>query len=270
MSNPNPSVPSPYVREAGTGPSVVCIHANASSSTQWRSLMDLLSPTHRVLAPDCYGSGKSPEWLSDRKIRLDDEVDFLEPVLTAGGESCILVGHSYGAAVALIAALRHPERVRALALYEPTLFAVVDAEKAPPNGADGIRNTVTASGTALDAGDREGAARLFIDFWMGDGSWNRMPSQRRPTIADSVVNVRRWGHALFTEPTPAQTFAKLRMPVLYMVGESSPESAHAVARILLPVLPRVRAAHLPGLGHMAPVTHPERVNAEIARFLSEL
>ena len=248
----------------------MCIHANASSSTQCRSLMDLLSPTHRVLAPDCYGSGKSPEWLSDRKIRLDDEVDFLEPVLTAGGESCILVGHSYGAAVALIAALRHPERVRALALYEPTLFAVVDAEKAAPNGADGIRNTVTASGAALDAGDREGAARLFIDFWMGDGSWDRMPEQRRPAIADSVVNVRRWGHALFTEPTPTQTFASVRVPVLYMVGETSPESAQAVARVLLPVLPRVRPVRLAGLGHMAPVTHPEPINAEIARFLGDV
>src|SRR4029453_17726912 len=143
MSNPQP-----FVREAGTGPPVVCIHANASSSAQWRSLMELLSPTHRILAPDCYGSGKSPEWPSDRTIRLDDEVDLLEPVLTAAGESCVLVGHSYGGAVAL--------------------FAVVDAEKPPPNGADGIRDTVAAAGAALDAGDREGAARRFIDFWMGE------------------------------------------------------------------------------------------------------
>jgi pimeloyl-ACP methyl ester carboxylesterase len=39
-----------------------------------------------------------------------------------------LVGHSYGAAVALIAALATPGRVRAMALYEPTLFALLDAE----------------------------------------------------------------------------------------------------------------------------------------------
>src|SRR5262245_9889 len=208
----------PFVREAGTGPSVVCIHSNASSSAQWRSLMELLSPTHRMLAPDCYGSGKSPDWPSDRTIRLDDEVDFLEPVLSAAGESCILIGHSYGAAVALIAALRHPGRVRALALYEPTLFAVVDAEQPPPNGADGIRNTVAAAVAALDAGDRESAARLFIDFWMGDGSWNLMPPPRRGPIADSIVNIRRWGHALTTESTPARAFAGVRVPVLYMVG----------------------------------------------------
>ena len=46
--------------------------------------------------------------------------------------------------------------------------------------------------------------------------------------------------------------------------------ARAVARNLVPVLPRVRVVEFPGLGHMAPVTHPEPINAEIARFLSEV
>ena len=43
--------------------------------------MDVLSPRYRVLAPDSYGSGKSPDWHSDREIALRDEVDFIEPVL---------------------------------------------------------------------------------------------------------------------------------------------------------------------------------------------
>lgn len=259
----------PYFREAGSGPGVVCIHSNASSSAQWRGLMDLLSPRYRVLAPDSYGSGKSPDWHSDREIALRDEVHFIEPILAMAGAPLALVGHSYGAAVALIAALANPGRVRALALYEPTLFSVVDARSPPPNGVDGIRNAVSAAAAALDAGDRDAAAGHFIDFWMGPGSWGATPPQRKVAIADSVANVRRWAHALFTEATPAGAFARLDIPVLYMFGSESPESAHAVARILVPALPRVRVVEFPGLGHMAPVTHPEPINAEIARFLSE-
>jgi pimeloyl-ACP methyl ester carboxylesterase len=82
--------------------------------------MDLLSADHFVLAPDSYGSGKSPEWPSDRTIALSDEVAFIEPVLESAGSPFALVGHSYGAAVALVAALKKPNRLRALALYEPT------------------------------------------------------------------------------------------------------------------------------------------------------
>jgi pimeloyl-ACP methyl ester carboxylesterase len=60
------------------------------------------------------------------------------------------------------------------------------------------------------------------------------------------------------------------MPILYLLGESSPESAHAVARVLLPVLPRVKQVQFPGLGHMAPLTHAQVVNAAIADFLAEV
>ncbi len=259
-----------HYREAGSGPKVVCIHSNASSSAQWRGLMDKLATTHHVLAPDSYGAGKSSDWHSDRRISLQDEVKFIEPVLELAGTPLSLVGHSYGAAVALVAAISHPTHVNSIVIYEPTLFSLVDAESAGPNDADGIRNAVEASSAALDAGDHDAAAEHFIDYWMGRGSWAATPSQRKPAITASMVNVRRWAHALFTEPTPPQAFATLNIPVLYMLGESSPESARAVARVLIPALPNVRVVEFAGLGHMAPITHPEVINAEIANFLRDV
>jgi pimeloyl-ACP methyl ester carboxylesterase len=259
--------PAPYVREAGSGAGVVCLHANASTSAQWRNLMDALAPRFRVLAPDLYGCGRSPEWPSDRVIALRDEVALLEPVLASAGAPLALVGHSYGAAVALIAALARPGRVAALALYEPTLFALLDAEKPAPNEADGIRNVAADAGAALDAGNADAAAERFIDYWMGAGAWQRTPGQRKPQIAASVANVRRWAHALFTEPEPLQAFAALDVPVLYMVGARSTASAHGVARLLTATLPRVEIVEFGHLGHMGPVTHPELVNEAIGGFL---
>ena len=184
MNAPTPTpatVPRPFLREAGRGLGVVCLHANASSSAQWRGLLDLLAPRHHVLAPDLYGAGKSPDWPSDRQIALRDEVAFIAPALAAAGDGLpvVLVGHSYGAAVALVAALANPGRVRALALYEPTLFSLLDAEHAPPNEADGIKQAVAASVAALERGDRDGAAQAFIDYWMGAGSWQATPEPRR-------------------------------------------------------------------------------------------
>ena len=259
--------PEPYFRDAGAGPGVVCVHSNASTSGQWRGLMDLLAPSFRVLAPDSYDAGKSPPWPSDRVISLRDEVALIEPVLARAGTPLALVGHSYGAAVALIAALTHPGRVRAIALYEPTLFALLDAEAPAPNEAEGIRKTVVDAGNALDAGNPDAAAERFIDYWMGPGSWQQTPEQRKPPIVASVTNIRRWAHALFTEPTPLQAFRSLDIPVLYMAGKRSTASARGVARLLTGVLPRVEVVEFEELGHMAPVTHPDPVNQVIARFL---
>ena len=260
----------PFFREAGEGPGVVCLHSNASSSSQWRGLMDLLAPRFRVIAADGYGAGKSPPWPGDRPVTLDDEVMLLEPVFARAGDRFSLVGHSYGGAVALLAALRHRQRVRAMALYEPTLFALLDAQSPPPNDADGIKGAVARAVAALDKGDADAAAGHFIDFWMGEGAWARTPDARKPPIAASVRNIRGWAHALMREKTPLAAFAALDMPVLYMTGRNSPASSLGVARLLTRVLPRVQVVELEGVGHMAPVTHPELVNGQIARFLDGL
>jgi len=257
----------PYFREAGKGSGVVCIHANASSSAQWRGLMERLAPKYRVLAPDCYDAGKSPRWPSETVIRLREEVALLEPVLSRAGSPHVLVGHSYGGAVALLAALMNPGRVKALVLYEPTLFSLIDAERPAPNDADGIRRAMRGTVAALEAGEADEAARVFIDYWMWQGAWAATPPERKPAIIASVTNIRRWGFALLHEPTPLAAFRSLDVPVLYMTGKRTTASARGVARLLAPALPRAEVMEFTDLGHMGPVTHPDVVNTAIRRFL---
>jgi len=257
----------PFFREAGAGAGVVCLHSNASSSSQWRLLLEQLAPHRHVLAPDLHGAGKGPPWPQDHDLALGDEVRVLEPVFAHAGEPFALVGHSYGAAVALVAAVRQPQRISALALYEPTLFSLVEAESPSPNEVDGIRDAVLRGGDAIRAGDTDAAAELFIDYWMGAGSWRVRADAQRKSIEAAIVNVEGWGNALINEPTPLQAFATLTMPVLLMVGKDSPASSRAVARKLAQVLPNVEVVTFEGLGHMGPITHPERVNESVAAFL---
>lgn len=256
-----------FFREVGSGPAVVCVHANASSSGQWRGLMDLLAPKFHVFAPDTYGAGKSPPRPRNRKVSLRDEVALLDPVFARAGNGFSLVGHSYGGGIALVGAVIHRQRLRSIALYEPSLFALVERESPSPNEVDGIRNAVVESVAALGRGDAPGAARCFIDFWMGAGSFDRMPERVQAASAESVRDIQDWKDALFDEPTPLAMFVELDVPVLLMVGSKSPLSSRAVAQRLADVLPRVERVELEGLGHMGPVTHPDRVNEVIVRFL---
>lgn len=260
-------IPDLFYRKSGTGPGVVCLHSNASSSSQWRHLIENLAPCHHVLAPDTYGAGRGPTWPADHPPALRDEVTLLEPVFVQAGTPFALIGHSYGGAVALIAALQHPQRLSALVLYEPTLFGLVDAASAPPNDADGIRQTVQRAGAALTAGNRNAAAEHFIDFSMGTGAWHSMPPPRQDAIEAAIVNVQGWGRALFDEPTPLNAFSALTMPVLLMMGQSSPASARAVVRLSAQTLPRLEMLEFKGLGPMAPVTHSDIVNPAIEEFL---
>ena len=232
--------------------------------------MDQLSSSYRLLAPDCYCAGKSPKWDSDRLMTLHDEVNFLQPVFSDAGQTFSLVAHSYGAAVALIAALTYPDRIRSLVLYEPTLFALIESNSEQPNDAEGIRNVVARSIEELQRGQTYAAAEHFIDYWMGPGSWSATSEERKAPIAESVRCIQHWAHALFEETTPPAAFSAIRAPVLLMSGARSTVSALAVIRRLALLLPQARQYRFSDLGHMGPVTHADKVNAVIAKFLCEV
>ena len=260
-------LPAPYCREAGEGPGVVCLHANAGTSSQWRSLMDRLAPNFRVLAPDSFGVGGSPAWPAERKPALGEEVSLLEPVFKRAGESFSLVGHSYGASIAMMAALRRTGQVRAMAVYEPTLFALLEHDVGGREAVKGIRAVAGDVAAFVSKGDHASAARRFLDYWMGNGTWDAIPDARRAPIAASMVNSGAWSKALFMDQTPLSAFRALEIPILYMTGAESPASSLEVARVLTEAIPNVVRVVFPGLGHMGPVTHPEVVNNAVAEFL---
>lgn len=256
----------PYYRESGSGPGVVCLHSNASTSGQWGPLMDRLSDRFRVLAPDTLGAGQSPPWPT-HDVVLTDEVALLQPVFARAGDPFSLVGHSYGAAVALIAAVMNPDRIRSMVLYEPTLFSVLYQESPEQQAWKEIRAVVDDAVAHIEEGDRYAAAERFIDYWAGPGSFHAIPEARQQPVAESIVNIGGWAHALFYQPTSLEAFRRLDMPVLYLVGEASPASSRGVARLLTSILPQVEVVELERLGHLAPVTHPQIVNELIDDFL---
>jgi pimeloyl-ACP methyl ester carboxylesterase len=257
-----------HVREAGAGPSVLCLHASASSSAQWRALTDRLAGRFRILAADLYGSGKSPAWPDDRPLSLADEVTLLASAAAAAGPRFHLVGHSYGGAVALMAALAFRDRIESLVLFEPVLFSLLLAEDPTQPGAREIAAVRDDTVAAVEGGDPGASAARFVDYWMGAGSWAGMPVPRREAVAAAMPTVKAEWHAAFTEPTPLSIFSTLDVPVLLLTGSESPASSRGVARLLAKSLPRVTAIEVEAVGHMGPVTHPDRINPLIESFLN--
>jgi pimeloyl-ACP methyl ester carboxylesterase len=153
--------------------------------------MDSFAHRFRVLAPDLLGAGKSAAWPADRHVSLQDEAALLEPVFRRAGDPCVVVAHSYGAAVALIAALARPQRFRALALYEPTLFALLDAETPPPNDADCFRRALDEAASARRR--RTGSRGPVFPSILGRRRRRaQTPDSRKEAIARAVANIRGW------------------------------------------------------------------------------
>ncbi|HXI35881.1 MAG TPA: alpha/beta hydrolase [Burkholderiales bacterium] len=261
------TLPAPHFREAGAGPAVILIHAGAASSSQWRPLVARLAGKFRVLACDLSGCGKSPAFPPGLRYTLDEEVTFLAPVFEAAGEGFHLVGHSYGGAVALKAALRHRARLRSLTLYEPVLFSLLVARAPESEAAREILDLARRTTHLAQHEDLEGAAREFVDYWFQTRMWASMREEVRAAIrAGMDRSGRRWD-ALLKDPIELAELAAIDMPALFLVGQISTAPTRVLSELLIRALPNARAVNIRGVGHMAPLANPEQVNPLIESFL---
>jgi haloalkane dehalogenase len=106
--------------DQGAGTPVVFLHGNPTSSYSWRKVLPRFDRPARLLAPDLIGMGRSGKPPSD--YRFGDHARYLDAWFDALGlDDVLLVGHDWGAALALDHAARHPDRVRGVAFFETIL-----------------------------------------------------------------------------------------------------------------------------------------------------
>lgn len=257
----------PGIRSAGAGPSVILLHSSGSSSKQWDRLVDLLQPRFRVHAVDFHGHGATPPWHSDRPLTLADEAALVEPLIDSAQAGVHLVGHSYGGAVALKLALTHPARVRSLTVYEPVVFRMLFDFSLSHAASQSVLTTAASMRACLARGEREEAARQFVDFWSGAGAWDAMPPARQQAVAARMPAVMLHFDALFFDSMRLSHLATLTMPGLVLTGARTIPATRCIGELLRHALPCSRHNTLPDAGHLGPITHATAVNARIARFL---
>jgi pimeloyl-ACP methyl ester carboxylesterase len=103
----------------GTGPTVLLLHGLSASATTWVEVIDPLRAAYRVVALDLPGHGGSTApprgagmaWYADAVAASFGALDT---------SNAVVVGHSFGAQLALRVAERHPDVVRALVLVGPS------------------------------------------------------------------------------------------------------------------------------------------------------
>lgn len=98
-------------------PVVVLVHGVFDSCESFDAVVEHLVPEHSVVTYDRRGWARSAD--ATPATSLDDHARDLLAVL--GDRRATLVGHSYGGTVSLLASVRAPQRVAALALFEPSM-----------------------------------------------------------------------------------------------------------------------------------------------------
>lgn len=110
-----------YAREIGRGRPILVLHGGPDFDISYLLPdMDRLADSYRLVYYDQRGRGKSAEGMAPEDVGLESELDDLETVRRHFGlEKTAVLGHSWGALLALEYAVRHPEHVSELVVLNP-------------------------------------------------------------------------------------------------------------------------------------------------------
>ena len=264
-----------HYSERGSGLPLVLLHGNGSMIQDFESsgLIDLAATSYRVIAFDRPGFGHSERprivvWTPAAQAEL------LQSALDRLGVSqAIVLGHSWGASVAVALALKYPELVQGLVLasgyYYPSFRPDVVALSAPatPLVGDILRYTVSPiagrlmwpSLMAKIFGPRA-VPRKFEGF---PKEMALRPSQIRASAAESALMVpdafRFSGE-----------YANLKMPVVIVAGdEDRLVDTDAQSLRLHADIPQSKFHRIPGNGHMVHQTATQDVMSAIDELVAD-
>jgi pimeloyl-ACP methyl ester carboxylesterase len=248
--------------ERGTGPCIVLVPGSFSTTAAWKPVSELLNDRFRVVAISLMGYGRSEEQRTADRLVVDAQAEAVEAAIAQAGAQVHLVGHSWGGSVALSVALRGHAELASLTLIEANPVDVL-RQNGDHELYEDVQRMSEAYIAAYNAGEHD-AARRVVEFWEGQGSFDRLPPKvREYAIQTTPVNIRDWSACYAFHPT-AGDGATLALPTLVMCGGRSHPAARRMAQILTGWIPRARAAEVSPAAHFLISTHPREVAELIA------
>ncbi len=233
-------------------------HGLGSTSGLWSGWLPALIERYRVASFDMRGHGKSAHPSKDAPLSLELLVDDLFAVADAAGvERFHLVGESIGGTIALLAALKRPDRVRTLTVSNGAHMG------GSIRSIDDWRQIIEARGMS-GWSDHMMQARFF-EGGISEDLWRWY--QREQAAVDPELTLR--AVRLLAGADLSAQLSAVRMPVLLMHGDSSPFIPVSVMADLKAKLPNARLQVFARAKHGLPFSHAAACAQTLRRFLDE-
>ena len=242
---------------------MVFAHSLTLHGQMWKVVAQQLSQTHRCFIVDVHGHGQSEGPHEDRTLEqlADDLVRVLDALSL---DRVTWVGHSMGGMLGQRIALRHPERITALALcntsgqaedeYVRDMYHKVN-EKSRGKPTNEMTVNFVLSLMFRDE-FREASPEAVEPFYK---------LMRYPPDAEAVYFVAK---AVIWRTDLREQLPSIAVPTLIITSEQdvSAPTAHGVT--LESLIPNARRVHLQACGHVSPVERPDAVTAALRELLA--
>jgi pimeloyl-ACP methyl ester carboxylesterase len=271
------------------GEPIIFLHGFPESHRTWRKVAPALAMDFFVVAPDQRGFGASDKPAGVENYRTDRIVDDLIALADALElDGFTLVGHDWGGAVAWLAALRHPERIKRLVIVNaphPYIFqkSLIDdpAQRAASQYMNAFRNPAMEQGIAA-----MGWESFYTKTFGSHADLSLVPPEEKaaylhdwsqPGALTAMLNWYRASEIVIpavgdTAEAPMWTqlpFPHLEMPVLVIWALGDKALLPVQLDGLHELIDDLRIVAVPETGHFIPWENPEPIVTGIRDFIRE-
>jgi pimeloyl-ACP methyl ester carboxylesterase len=264
-----------HYKQAGEGePVLILLHGFAASTFSWREVLNPLAEYGTVIAFDrpAFGLTERPlKWSGKNPYSTSAQIDLTVGLMDQKGiEKAILVGNSAGGTIAVLTALQHPDRVKALILVDPAIYI----GSGSPKWMRLFLNTPQAR--------RIGP--LFVRSIQNRGmdlaqlAWHD-PSKITPEILAGYtlpLQVENWDRALWefvaaTDiPDIPKRLGEISIPVLVITGDDDRIVPTQQSIRLADELPNAQLVVIPNCGHLPQEECPQEFLDAVIGYLKSL
>ena len=271
-------------REQGEGEAVVFVHGSASDLRTWEQQLPAIGTKYRAIAYSRRYARPNEDiepGADDQMLpHVDDLAAFLRMI---GATPAHLVGHSWGAFICLLTAIRHPEMVGSLVLQEPPVLSLfvsmppLPSELLPllvrrPRTALAIlefgARTIAPAQRAFRRGDDDQALQAFVRGVLGKEIYERLPEERRRQARENLATLRAQLLGAGFPPLDEDDVRGVRVSTLLMTGQRSPTVLVRLTEHLQRLLPHAERLEIAGASHAMQEENPGAVNEAILGFLA--
>ena len=191
----------------------------------------------------------------------DQGRDALTLLHTLGVDCAHVVGHSYGAVIALELASAEPSVVHSLVLLEPPVTTE------PMEGAEAFEPLITMYGS----GDAKGAVDAFMTFVCGS-EWRAevarvVPGGPEQAEADAATFFEVEMPGLGPWALDPDKASRVTQPALFLLGADSGPLFESAQQAFLKVFPDIETVTLAGLNHLLHMRDSRKVASPVVDFL---
>jgi 3-oxoadipate enol-lactonase len=230
-----------------------------------RPIVDGLGRDHQVLLVDGPGHGKS-EGVTGA-FSIDDCADAGMEILEALGVShAIWIGAAWGGHVGTAAAIRHPDRVRALITMNAPMGAWRGRQRALYRSTYWLLRLL---------GRPRALARKIASAQIAPARLAERPAIIGP-IVDCIVGPERGAFlaavrsAMLDRPSLIPRLGAVKVPTLFIAGSEDRLFPTEIAREQAGAIPGARFETMPGTAHQSLWESPEQVLPLLRTFVSEV